>query len=167
VDFNARASQAPLYVEDFPHLQTPLVQRELSARRLSGQGIPRCYIGEESSLSGSGTAAWLICTPRQEEVPLDIPQDNCSLAYGTPRQASTTGYTPRHSCVTFGTAWGCQCTLMVQDALCTLYLWIQHITTLSSATNAGTVISAMILSGTALLSMPIRGPWWPRWRPWD
>jgi len=31
VDFNARAPQAPLYVEDFPHLQTPLVQGELSA----------------------------------------------------------------------------------------------------------------------------------------
>jgi len=31
VDFNARAPQAPLYVEDFPYLQTPLVQRELSA----------------------------------------------------------------------------------------------------------------------------------------
>jgi len=65
-DFNARAPQAPLYVEDFPHLQTPLVQRELSA------GIEQVILGKVlqdatlekrarfSSLGVPGTAAWLM-----------------------------------------------------------------------------------------------------------
>jgi len=68
-DFNARAPQAPLYVEDFPHLQTPLVQRELSA------GIEQVILGKVlqdatlekrarfSSLGVPGTAAWLMAPP--------------------------------------------------------------------------------------------------------
>jgi len=69
VDFNARAPQVPLYVEDFPHLQTLLVQRELSA------GIELIILGKVlqdatlekraqfSSLGVPGTAAWLMAPP--------------------------------------------------------------------------------------------------------
>jgi len=82
-------------------------------------------------------------------------------------RGNITGCTPRHSCATFDTAWGYWYTLMEQGALCAWNLWISWATMLSSVAEAGTVVGATILSVTALPSMPIRAPWWPRWRPWD